>query len=52
MTEEAGQTLLTIDQLTSHPGEDPEVSERRDDGCDVAQHAPNSQEQEHDEVEH
>lgn len=44
--------ILTIKHLIAHPGNDLKVSEWGDDGCDIAQHAPNSQEQEHDEVQH
>lgn len=44
--------ILTIKHLCAHSGYDLKVSERGDDGGDVAQHAPNSQQQEHEEVEH
>lgn len=43
---------LTVKQLVAHAGDDLEVSQRGDDGGDVAQHAAHSQQQQHEEVEH
>lgn len=44
--------ILTVEQFSAHFGYDLKVSERGGDGHDVSQHAPYSQQQEHEEVEH
>lgn len=44
--------VLTIKQLSADFGYNLKVSEWGHNSCDVAQHAPDSQEEEHDEVQH
>lgn len=44
--------VRTVKHLVTDAGCDLEVSQRRDDGCDVAEHAAHPQQQEHEEVEH